>query len=63
MCYQDNERESERAADADLEKLVAALDDILAALDAAGEGIAAAHVDMARNVLLSRKPKQEKDTP
>ena len=54
MYSQDNERGSARAENADIEKLVAAIDDILAALDAAGEGIAAAHVDMARNALLAR---------
>ena len=54
MCSQDSSGSGQGANDNDLSSLIAALEDILAALDAAGENLAAAHVDMARNMLLSR---------
>jgi hypothetical protein len=39
----------------ELDKLIEALEGVMASLDAAGENIAAAHVDMALHVLRSRK--------
>lgn len=37
-----------------IQDLIAMLDSVLAALDSAGEGLAAAHVDMARQVLVAK---------
>ena len=55
MCSQGSSGDGSKANEEELDALIAALDEILAALDAAGENLAAAHVDMARNRLLSRK--------
>jgi transposase-like protein len=56
MCSQHSSGTGQSPNRTELDELIAALEKALAALDAAGENIAAAHVDMARNVLLSRKP-------
>lgn len=55
MCSQDGAGFSQGKKLAELDDLIAALDEIIAALDTAGEKIAAAHADMARNVLLSKQ--------
>ena len=54
MFSQDANGESQAESRAEIRELVAALEAVLAALDAAGENIAAAHVDMALQMLLGR---------
>ena len=54
MCMQDGSGESLGEDNTALERQISALREVLAALDAAGENIAAAHVDMALQMLLSR---------
>lgn len=54
MFSQDANDESQTGSHAKTSELIAALEAVLAALDAAGENIAAAHVDMALQMLLGR---------